>query len=73
MEVIESSPPRLLEEIAERDPDIVGLEEVDDFAVEPLPTRLRRLPRPQAELAVPQDDGERRAGRKRRLREGRPF
>ena len=26
------TPPRLLEEIVERDPDIVGLEEVDDFA-----------------------------------------
>ena len=31
MNVIESSP-RLLEEIVERNPDIVGLEEVDDFA-----------------------------------------
>ena len=31
MTVIESSP-RLLEEIVERNPDIVGLEEVDDFA-----------------------------------------
>ena len=27
-----ASLPRLLEEIVERDPDIVGLEEVDDFA-----------------------------------------